>query len=121
MWSEATNHDEQLRLAIAFTSDAREYGKFMRRVIREWPISSENALTDRALNRRAWVGHAACALAHGLPEYIVREAWGHLTDEQQFLANKEAERAIAEWENAYATDRGLHADLGGALLPWRNS
>jgi hypothetical protein len=120
MWAEAKNHDEQLQLAIAFTCDAAEYGRYMRRVVREWPLSCENALTDQALNKKAWVGHAACALAHNLPEHIVREAWSHLSDEQQFLANQEAARAVAEWENAYASDRRLHADMGGTLLCGRD-
>lgn len=67
-------------------------------------------------NFKAWVGHAACALAMGCPEYIVREAWGYLTSEQQLLANKEAERAIQAWEHAYIKDRGLCDDVGEAML-----
>jgi hypothetical protein len=56
-------------------------------------------LTDTKQNRQAWIGHAACALAHGIPEDIVREAWSYLTQEQQDAANKKADEAIAHWEN----------------------
>jgi len=116
MWDRPVQHKTQLLQAIAFTSNHVEYGKYMRKVTKEWPISCENALTDYSLNRKAWLGHAACALAHRLPESVVREAWKELTDEQQFLANKEAERAIAEWEYAYAARVGLPGSMGKALL-----
>lgn len=116
MWGPAKDWQKQFAQAIEFTGDHKRYGHFMRRVIREWPISCENALTDYALNRRAWVGHAACALALGIPEHIVRRAWGELTDEQRLLANAEAERAIAEWEDSYAARLGLRSDMEPSLL-----
>jgi len=100
MWGEVKNRSAYLKKSIAFTSDHKKYGRFMLRVINEWPISCENALTDKNLNRRAWIGHAATALALACPEDITREAWGHLTNEQRTLANREADRAISIWEDA---------------------
>lgn len=116
MWESVINKKEWLARAIAFTGNHILYGQYMMKVIVEWPISCENALTDSSLNQRAWIGHAACAMALGCPEYITREAWGHLTDEQRLLANKEADRAIRCWRYAYAKDRGLCEDLGESLL-----
>lgn len=116
MWGDVSDRKAALNKAIEFTSDHKKYGRFMMRVIREWPISCENALTDYSSNRRAWVGHAACALAIGIPEDIIRQAWGYLTDEQRLLANKEADRAIREWEHAYAADKGLCENMGESLL-----
>lgn len=116
MWGEATDAKAMLDQAIGFTADHALYGSYMLRVIREWPISCENALTDASLNQKAWVGHAACALALNCPEDITRKAWGYLTDEQRLLANKAAARAIREWSNAYAKDRGVLPDVGTSLL-----
>lgn len=116
MWSDVDDRRCHLDKAIAFTGDAKLYGSYMMRVISEWPISCENALTDSALNQRAWVGHAACAMAIGCPEDITREAWGRLTDEQRLLANKEADRAIRKWRYDYSKDKGLHIDMGESLL-----
>lgn len=101
MWGEVDNRKEWLKRAIEFTGNAEIYGSFMKRVVYEWPVSCENALTDLSMNRKAWVGHAAVALAIKCPEDIVRQAWGHLTDEQRLLANQEAERSIQEWEHNY--------------------
>ena len=116
MWGEATDAKAMLDQAIGFTADHALYGSYMLRVIREWPISCENALTDASLNQKAWVGHAACALALNCPEDITRKAWGYLTDEQRLLANKEAERAIQHWEYHYQKSNGLYPDMGSALL-----
>jgi len=116
MWGNVDDRKLWLKRAIAFTSDHKKYGRFMMRVAKEWPISCENALTDRTINRKAWIGHAACALAIGCPEDITREAWGYLDYEQQLLANKEADRAIQFWEEHYIKDRGLYSDVGRTML-----
>lgn len=116
MWGEATDPKMMLEQAIAFTSDHVEYGSYMMRVVNEWPVSCENALTDHSLNQKAWLGHAAAAMALACPEDITRKAWGFLTDEQRLLANKAAERAIRYWSDRYAESRGLQVDMGEPLL-----
>lgn len=116
MWGDVTDREAYLARAIEFTGDHKRYGSFMRRVVSEWPFSCENALTDHALNKKAWIGHAACALALGCSEDITREAWGRLTDEQRLLANKEAARAIQIWENDRDKDSVLQGDLGITVL-----
>jgi len=117
MWGEVDDRQKYLSMAVAFTGNHYLYGHFMMRVIDEWPVSCENALTDLSSNRRAWVGHAACALAFGCPEDIVRQAWRVLSDEQRALANKQADRAILQWENNYKQSEALHQHLEEALLP----
>jgi len=121
MWSDAEDHKGFLEKAVCFTGDHALYGFYMMRVIKEWPISCENALTDSSLNKKAWVGHAACALAIGCPEDITRKAWRFLTDEQRFLANKEADRAIRTWENNYRKNQSIHREMGGQMLLIRDS
>lgn len=107
MWGTVDNKKEWLEKAIAFTGDHMLYGSFMFRVIEEWPVSCENALTDHSINKQAWIGHAATALALGCPEDITKSAWGHLTHEQQKLANDQADNAIALWEYLYRENKKL--------------
>jgi hypothetical protein len=99
MWRKVSIDEERelMPIAVAFTGDADLYGSFMVRVTNEWPISCEHNLTDRSLNKQAWLGHAACALAKSLPEYIVRKAWGILSEQQRVDANIRAQRAIDNW------------------------
>ena len=88
---------EMLRSAIDFTGNAKLYGSFMMRVVREWPISCEQALTNPSMNRLAWIGHAATCIAIQCPEYITRMAWGRLSQQQQDEANAEAQSALEIW------------------------
>ena len=69
----------------------------MLKVIEKWPYSCEHNLTDTSQNRKAWIGHAACALALGCPEDITRAAWAKLSDDQQNKANQKAQDAINIW------------------------
>lgn len=116
MWGEVDDRKTALWLAVSFTSDHNLYGSYMRRVVEEWPISTENALTDPHLNQKAWLGHAAVAMAHGIPEDVTRQAWGYLNNEQKLLANKEAERTIAAWKVRYFEGQGMAGDVGEPLL-----
>lgn len=73
----------------------------MLKVADSWEYSCEHNLTDSGINKQAWIGHAACCLAIGCPEYITRQAWWHLTKQQQDDANKKADEAIRYWEDKH--------------------
>jgi len=98
MWGEVPNRKDWLQRAIEFTGNHELYGRWMLRVVQEWPFSCGHNLTKRGTNRKAWIGHAAVALAIQCPEDIVREAWSYLTPQQQALANMKAQQAIDKWE-----------------------
>ena len=121
MWGEVVNRRLYLQKAEIFTGNHRLYGRYMQRVTVEWPNSCINALTDYNLNRKAWIGHAACALALRCPEDITRQAWGLLTDEQRILANSQANRAIQSWEMRYRASLGIRAHVASPLLFARDS
>jgi len=122
MWSRLYGEQRKsaLNKAIEFTGDASLYGSWMLRVIEAWPISCEHNLTDYGMNRKAWIGHAACCLAISAPEDITRLAWGYLSDRQRSEANHKAEEAIHAWESWYAKEnKGIHQDVDGAgLFSW---
>ena len=103
MWESCNPKDRKSLVdkAVVFTGDYLLYGSWMKKVIVDMPKSCEHNLSDQNMNRRAWIGHAACYLATGIPEDITREAWGMLTDEQRDLANQQADNAIAGWETMY--------------------
>jgi len=102
MWGVVDNRKEWLEKAIEFTGDHVLYGGWMIKVADSWKYSCEHNLTKVGTNRRAWIGHAAVAMAIQCPEDIVREAWGYLSEQQQELANLEADKAIKYWEEKNA-------------------
>jgi len=103
MWRKETAKYEEAELPniINFTGDCVLYGNAMLRVIKEWPISCEHNLTNVSINRRAWVGHAACCIEKGYPEIYCRSAWGLLTEQQRVDANKKADYAIEKYTFNY--------------------
>lgn len=111
MWGKVDNREWYLKSAIAFTGNAEKYGKWMKVVADEWKYSCEHNLTDRTQNRRAWIGHAACARAFHCPEDIVREAWSHLTEQQQKEANAKADEAIRYWECQNENSEKMYSTL----------
>lgn len=98
MWSKVDNEDELLKKAIEFTGDHSLYGKWMRVVVKEWKFTMLNHLSNKSINRRAFLGHCAVCYKLGIPEYITRKAWKFLNNEQRRLADLEAENTIKEWE-----------------------
>jgi hypothetical protein len=103
MWRKVSKIEEceYLKRAIEFTGNHELYGHYMIEVVNNWRYSCEHNLTDKSINRRAWIGHAACCLAFNCPEYITRMAWHNLTVEQQDMANAQADSAIKLWENNF--------------------
>lgn len=99
MWGRAEDREGMLQKAIDFTGNHCLYGIYMGRVIEEWKISCLQNLSNKTQNRRAWLGHAACAIAINCPEDIVRQAWNVLTEEQRGNADAQAERVIKIWED----------------------
>lgn len=70
-----------------------------RKVLVEWPFSSEHNLSAKVQNRKAWMGWAACCVNHGSTEYATRNGWRYLTDSQKDIANYVAQCVIEEWES----------------------
>lgn len=104
MWGDVENKSEWLEKAIKFTGDHELYGSWMMKVANEWKYSCEHHLTKPG-NKKAWIGHAAVALAIQCPEDIVRQAWGYLSEEQQRMANEKAQSAIDYWRQKNAKNR----------------
>lgn len=100
MWNKLDKETEQIKLkeAIEFTGDYLKYGKAMKEVIFVWKNSMVNFLTNKSINKLAYIGHCAVHYKLLIPEYIVRMAWKELTETQQKLANLEAFKALKLWE-----------------------
>jgi len=71
----------------------------MRRVINEWVCSCEHNLTNKGMNKIAYIGQAACCIYGGVPSTVTMECWSLLPKEVQDRSNKIAEEIIKEWIN----------------------
>ena len=113
MWSipSPMNRGVHIAASSALMANPAAFTAAMRRAVRDWPRSTENALTNPSLNHRAWLGHAGCYVATGSPEETTRLGWHELDDAEQYAANAAADRVIAEWREAHRGHLTAHRQL----------
>jgi hypothetical protein len=71
--------------------------KAMEKVVAEWKIATEYNFSNAEINRKAWLGQAACSCYAGIHEDETREAWGIMTESQRIEANSIASDIIKKW------------------------
>ena len=76
----------------------------MKRVAEEWKYACEQTFTQN-FNHQAFLGQCACNIYAGIKEDETREAWGLLTNEQRYKANKVADRVYDEWLKKYEENK----------------
>jgi hypothetical protein len=119
MWRSVSKDEEfdLLQKSIKFTSDWVNYGNSMSEVIKAWPKTMINSMTNSSINKRAFLGHCAVQFKINCPEYITRAAWKELTDKQRFDADLIAQQHIDNWIKEYERkNRKVHKGLGEQLL-----
>jgi ParB-like chromosome segregation protein Spo0J len=77
-------------------ADIPEFERVLEGVISDWKHSCEHYLTNRAMNRIAWLGQAALCYKHSIPAEF-RGGYGLLTEAQQLAADEAALRALNTW------------------------
>jgi|TARA_R110000782_G_scaffold64542_1_gene131517 ParB-like chromosome segregation protein Spo0J len=76
--------------------DLDEFEDVLFKVIKEWKYSCEHNLTNRSLNRIAWLGQAAMAYKYNIP-CIYSSGWQLLTKEEQHDADVVALGVLNLW------------------------
>lgn len=73
----------------------------MKRVTEEWTHATEQNLSNDMYGHRSFLGQAACSIYAGIHEDETREAWGLLTEEQRYIANRIADQVYHQWKDNY--------------------
>lgn len=88
---------EQCLAAYAdFFRDDNLFRETLERVISEWKHSCEHYLTNKSMNRIAWLGQASMCYATGVPS-IFCSGFNFLTDEEKERANNTALEYLNRW------------------------
>jgi ParB-like chromosome segregation protein Spo0J len=105
--------DEYLRIL----SDNDLFGTILSKLVVEWKNSCEHYLTNKSMNRIAWLGQAAVCYESGVPcKYS--SAWSLLTQKQQEEANDVALIGLNKW---LKNNNMEELDLNSALSVGRQS
>ena len=109
--------DSDIKKAVQFMKQTNLFSEAMRKVIKEWPNTMINHLSNENINKNAFVGQCACCYWIGVPEKATKKAWWILSEEKRRLANKEAYRHITNWIKEHETKNNkLHKDMGNQML-----
>lgn len=88
---------EQCQILYAeFLKDNSRFEAALNSVITEWEHSCEHYLTNRSMNRIAWLGQASMCYATGVPS-VFCSGFNLLSDEEQMEANKLALKYLNIW------------------------
>lgn len=91
------DEEERLLKVVECLGNEKTCYKYMKLVIDQWKYACEYRLTNKSLNRIAWLGQCACCLYGGIKQDETKKAW-HLLSEEQQKANEIARKLIEEWE-----------------------
>jgi len=88
---------EQAKTAYAdFLKNSDLFARVLAKVTTEWVYSCEHYLTNRSMNRIAWLGQASACYHLGLPS-VYCGGFNLLSEEEQLTANNVALTALNEW------------------------
>ena len=93
---EGWSHEECKSEFIRILSDASLFEEILKKVIVEWKYSCEHYLTNKAMNRIAWLGQAAVCYNSGVPSRY-SSAWFDIPYEKQLEADAVALKYLNIW------------------------
>lgn len=79
-----------------FLADLDKFENALKKVTSEWKYSCEHYLTNKAMNRIAWLGQASVCYELGIPCEF-RGGFNNLTEEQQEKANEMSLKYLNIW------------------------
>jgi hypothetical protein len=91
--------EECEKMYADFLSDDKRFRDALQKVITEWKHSCEHYLTNRSMNRIAWLGQASMCYATGVPSRY-SGGFNRLSEEQRVHANKIALEYLNKWLEA---------------------
>lgn len=111
---EGWTHEECENEYIRILSNPILFDEILSKVCSEWKYSCEHYLTNKSMNRIAWLGQAAVCYESGIPSRY-SGAFYQLSEEQQIEANKIAFKHLNNWLvnnnlNEVSEDEGMLID-----------
>jgi hypothetical protein len=100
MYSSFIN-ESKVKKSIELLSNLSLFENEINNVFSNWKISTCVNLSNKSINRKAWLGQSACLIHHSANEKETKKAWFELTEQQQIKANKIAEIKIKEFEKVW--------------------
>lgn len=89
-------HEQCEKEYVRILTNSELFANILDKIIVQWKNSCEHYLSNKSMNRIAWMGQAAVCYESGVPSRY-SSAWSKLTDEQQQEANQVALIYLNKW------------------------
>lgn len=90
--------DDTLELYASLLRDLPRFEEALKVIILEWKHSCEHNLTNESMNRIAYLGQSACALAYKVPHSMSMGGYNLLTDSEKVAADAMADKYLKLWQ-----------------------
>lgn len=90
------SREEAKRAYAEFLRDIPRFEAALKRVLREWPNSCEQFLSNANINRIAWLGQASMCIETGVPSHF-KSGFQFLSEDEKRAANAKAREFLNLW------------------------
>ena len=105
------NKEHDVEIVRNFFNDIAKTEKFMFMVVKEWNYSSLQNLSNKSMNRIAWLGQAAVCKCLGISSLSTMYAWKFIDIDVRNLADNKAIKTIKLWERKIIFENMLSVGL----------
>ena len=113
MYNNTKNEENDIKKALIIFKDFNRFDSLCKKVIENWRVSCVENLTNKHINRVAWIGQASLNIVDFIPGRITKKCWKLLDSETQNKLNKIAYNKILEYER---NDKYLCEKVGKSLF-----
>lgn len=89
--------DNTLELYASLLKDTSRFEDALKIIISQWTYSCEHNLSNRSLNRVAYLGQAACALIYKVPHTVSMGGYNLLSEQEKMAADTMASKYLTQW------------------------
>jgi hypothetical protein len=100
MYDSPVNMQQEIIESIKLLSNEQVFKEACEKVTINWPNSTSTHLHNAHINRRAWIGQAACCFNHAATERATKIAWKEINPDSQKKANSIAQEVINEYHRS---------------------
>ncbi len=94
-------HDKSLQKYADLLKDLHKFETALKVIIKEWKYSMEHNLSNKDMNRIAYLGQAANAYVNKVPSAVSMGGYNLLTSDEQIAADRLAEKYLNLWLESY--------------------
>lgn len=113
MYKNSENEEKDIKNALTIFNDFYRFEILCTKVIENWSVSCLENLTNKHINRVAWIGQASLNIVDFIPEKITKKCWKLLDSETKNKLNEIAYNKILEYER---NNKYLHKKVGKSLF-----